>query len=82
MPTVSVFRDDLHERLGREYTQDEFEELCFEFGVELDDVTSEAIMAAKEKVSRAPHFLPAGLRRLRDDSFVVLCVRSVPHAAS
>ncbi|KAJ1457851.1 hypothetical protein M885DRAFT_514345 [Pelagophyceae sp. CCMP2097] len=42
MPTVGVKRDDLHERLGKVYTQDDFEELCFEFGVELDDVTSEA----------------------------------------
>lgn len=55
MPTVGVFRDDLYERLGKTYTQDEFEELCFEFGVELDDVTSEAEMVAKEKVRAQDH---------------------------
>ena len=40
MPTVGLNRDDLFERLGKTYTQEEFELLCFEFGVELDDVTS------------------------------------------
>ena len=46
MPTVGLNRDDLFERLGKTYTQEEFELLCFEFGVELDDVTSEAEKAA------------------------------------
>mmetsp|Transcript_5557 Transcript_5557/g.16373 ORF Transcript_5557/g.16373 Transcript_5557/m.16373 type:complete len:639 (+) Transcript_5557:165-2081(+) len=40
MPTVTLDRDDLYERLGKTYTQEEFELLAFEFGVELDDVTS------------------------------------------
>lgn len=47
MPTVRLDRDDLFERLGEQFTQEEFELLCFEFGIELDDVTSEA-EAAKE----------------------------------
>lgn len=51
MPTVAVFRDELFERLGRTYTDKEFDELCFEFGVELDDVTSEAMEQEKEKGS-------------------------------
>lgn len=41
MPTVSVSRDRLFELLGKTYTRDEFDELCFEFGLELDDVVSE-----------------------------------------
>lgn len=49
MPTVGVYRDDLFERLGTRYTQEEFELLCFEFGIELDDVTSEREMVAKEQ---------------------------------
>ncbi|KAL6007385.1 hypothetical protein ACLOJK_032882 [Asimina triloba] len=40
MPTVSVGRDRLFAALGKSYTQEEFEELCFEFGIELDDVVS------------------------------------------
>lgn len=42
MPTVGLERDLLFARIGRSYTEEEFELLCFEFGVELDDVTSEA----------------------------------------
>nr|DAD35172.1 TPA_asm: hypothetical protein HUJ06_005812 [Nelumbo nucifera] len=49
MPTVSVGRDRLFEALGRTYTQEEFEELCFDFGVELDDVTTEKAVIRKEK---------------------------------
>jgi phenylalanyl-tRNA synthetase beta chain len=49
MPTVGVTRDDLFARLGRTYTQEEFELLCFEFGIELDDVTSERDMVSKEQ---------------------------------
>lgn len=37
MPTTTVDRDELFTRLGRTYTEHEFDELCFEFGVELDD---------------------------------------------
>lgn len=42
MPTLGVNRDDLFEALGHVYTEKEFDELCFEFGIELDEVTSEA----------------------------------------
>ena len=41
MPTVNLNRDELFVRLGQTYTEDEFDELCFEFGIELDDVTTE-----------------------------------------
>ncbi|KAH7528844.1 hypothetical protein FEM48_Zijuj05G0120900 [Ziziphus jujuba var. spinosa] len=49
MPTVSVGRDRLFAALGRTYTQEEFEELCFSFGIELDDVTTEKAIIRKEK---------------------------------
>eukprot|EP00873_Tetraselmis_striata_P019778 jgi/Tetstr1/440042/TSEL_028401.t1 len=51
MPVVGVNRDDLFKRLGREYTEEEFDELCFEYGIELDDVTSEKEMVRKELAS-------------------------------
>mmetsp|Transcript_28727 Transcript_28727/g.45047 ORF Transcript_28727/g.45047 Transcript_28727/m.45047 type:complete len:618 (+) Transcript_28727:338-2191(+) len=38
-----------HNRSGGRYTDKDFEDLCFEFGVELDDITSEAVMQRKEK---------------------------------
>ncbi|XP_062116866.1 phenylalanine--tRNA ligase beta subunit, cytoplasmic [Humulus lupulus] len=49
MPTVSVGRDRLFAALGRTYTQEEFEDLCFSFGIELDDVTTEKAIIRKEK---------------------------------
>ncbi|KAI0181007.1 phenylalanyl-tRNA synthetase beta chain [Hypoxylon sp. FL1284] len=39
MPTISVDKYDLFEALGQKYTTQEFEDLCFEFGIELDDDT-------------------------------------------
>lgn len=41
MPTVAVERDDLFARLGKRYTDEEFDELCFQFGIELDEVMTE-----------------------------------------
>ncbi|KAK6116652.1 hypothetical protein DH2020_049586 [Rehmannia glutinosa] len=49
MPTVSVGRDRLFQALGRTYTQEEFDDLCFKFGIELDDVTTEKAIIRKEK---------------------------------
>ncbi|XP_073437226.1 phenylalanine--tRNA ligase beta subunit [Dendrobates tinctorius] len=49
MPTVSVKRDLLYQALGRTYTDEEFDELCFEFGLELDEITSEREILSKEK---------------------------------
>ena len=56
MPTVAISRDELFAHLGRTYTEHEFDELAFEFGVELDEVTSEKIEATKSdtvKLSKA-----------------------------
>ncbi|KAK6115526.1 hypothetical protein DH2020_007795 [Rehmannia glutinosa] len=49
MPTVSVGRDRLFQALGRTYTKEEFEDLCFKFGIELDDMTTEKAIIRKEK---------------------------------
>ncbi|KAG6740608.1 hypothetical protein POTOM_056063 [Populus tomentosa] len=49
MPTVSVGRDRLFAALGKSYTQEEFEDLCFKFGIELDDVTTEKAIIRKER---------------------------------
>lgn len=48
MPTLLAPRDTLFRLIGRSFTQDEFDELCFSFGIELDDVTSEKNMEDKE----------------------------------
>lgn len=44
MPTIPVDKADLYELLGKEYTTEEFDELCFDFGIELDeDTTNECV---------------------------------------
>ena len=50
MPTIGVKRDLLFEALGQSYTETEFDELCFEFGLELDEVVTELNDAGKEEV--------------------------------
>lgn len=51
MPIVSVFQDALKEALSGSFqvTEESFADLCFDFGLELDEVTSEKEMAAKER---------------------------------
>lgn len=41
MPTISVTRDILYERLGKTFTDEDFEDECFDFGIELDDIVEE-----------------------------------------
>ncbi|KDQ64648.1 hypothetical protein JAAARDRAFT_233835 [Jaapia argillacea MUCL 33604] len=49
MPTVAVDKEDLWERLGRKYTSEEFDKLCFDFGIELDEDTTEEVEEAIKK---------------------------------
>lgn len=49
MPTIGVKRDLLFKALGKTYTDDEFQKVCFEFGLELDEVTTEKQMITKEQ---------------------------------
>ena len=41
MPTIIVNRATLFKAIGQSFTDKEFDDLCFEFGIELDDVTTE-----------------------------------------
>ena len=41
MPTIGVNKDELMAALGQSMTESEFDELCFEFGLELDEVVTE-----------------------------------------
>ncbi len=43
MPNITVIRDHLFEKIGKSYSDHEFDELCFEFGVEVDDIATETI---------------------------------------
>ena len=49
MPTIVVNRNTLFKAIGRTFTDEEFDNLCFEFGIELDDVTSEQEMKKNEQ---------------------------------
>ncbi|KAI1301844.1 Phenylalanine--tRNA ligase beta subunit [Halotydeus destructor] len=51
MPTINVKRDSLFTALGKQYTDDEFADLCFDYGLELDEITTEKQMIAKEQGS-------------------------------
>ncbi|WPG98436.1 phenylalanine--trna ligase beta subunit [Acrodontium crateriforme] len=54
MPTISVDKAELYKALGKEYTKDEFDELCFEFGIELDEDTSETKRPIVDGVEEPP----------------------------
>ncbi|TGO30489.1 hypothetical protein BPAE_0005g00850 [Botrytis paeoniae] len=62
MPTISVDKAKLYEALGQEYTTEEFEELCFEFGIELDEDTSNSerpIVNGKQEPAQLKIEIPA-----------------------
>lgn len=59
MPTIGIKRDLLFSALGKTYTDDEFQSLCFEFGLELDEVTTEKQMITKEQGEEAINSIDA-----------------------
>lgn len=83
MPTVGLDRDELMRRLGREYTQKEFDELCFEFGIELDEVTSEKEMFLANRtegdVSRAAELSDAEIYKIDipANRYDLLCIEGI-----
>jgi len=50
MPTISIKREVLFEGLGQRYTEEAFDELCFEFGLELDEVVTEKDDQGKDEI--------------------------------
>ncbi|UKZ69062.1 uncharacterized protein TrAtP1_010073 [Trichoderma atroviride] len=54
MPTISVDKYKLFEALGRKFTKQEFEDLCFEFGIELDEDTEEEERPIVDGVQEPP----------------------------
>lgn len=43
MPTISINPDTLFKKIGQTFTEKEFDQLCFDFGIELDDVVLEKV---------------------------------------
>lgn len=62
MPTIGVDKADLFKELGQEYSTDEFDELCFEFGIELDEDTTNSerpIVNGKQEAPQLKIEIPA-----------------------
>lgn len=54
MPTIAVDKYALYKALGKNYTRDEFDELCFDFGIELDEDTEEKDQPVVNGVQEPP----------------------------
>ncbi|CAO3689538.1 unnamed protein product [Umbelopsis ramanniana] len=54
MPTVNVDKELLYKSLGKSYSTEEFRELCFHFGIELEEDTSETVVQNGEVASERP----------------------------
>ncbi|KAF8974439.1 phenylalanyl-tRNA synthetase subunit beta [Flammula alnicola] len=78
MPTVAVDKAELWERLGKEYTTDEFDNLCFEYGLELDEDTTAEVEEAIKKG------LPAERPQLKIEipanRYDLLCIEGIARA--
>ncbi|VDC06286.1 unnamed protein product [Peniophora sp. CBMAI 1063] len=78
MPTVAVDKEDLWERLGQSFTTEEFDKLCFDFGIELDEDTTEEVEAAIKKG------LPAERPQLKIEipanRYDLLCIEGISRA--
>ncbi|KAE9379050.1 phenylalanyl-tRNA synthetase [Stipitochalara longipes BDJ] len=62
MPTINVDKAELYKALGQEYTTEEFETLCFEFGIELDEDTTNSerpIVNGKQEAPQLKIEIPA-----------------------
>lgn len=49
MPTLAVYEEEFCQRFGRKMTEDEFQDLCFDYGLELDEVTSKREQYLRER---------------------------------
>ncbi|KJA30155.1 hypothetical protein HYPSUDRAFT_32253 [Hypholoma sublateritium FD-334 SS-4] len=78
MPTVAVDKADLWVRLGKEYTTDEFDKLCFDYGLELDEDTTTEVEEAIKKG------LPAERPQLKIEipanRYDLLCIEGIARA--
>lgn len=52
MPTVNVDKELLYKSLGKTYQTEEFRELCFHFGIELEEDTSETVIKDGQSIEK------------------------------
>nr|ODO02713.1 phenylalanine-tRNA ligase, beta subunit [Cryptococcus depauperatus CBS 7855] len=77
-PTIAVNKAELYKRLEKEYTTHEFDELCFDFGIELDeDTTLEVEEARKKGLPTSPPQLKIEIPANRYD---LLCIEGLARA--
>ncbi|KAH9077329.1 hypothetical protein EDB83DRAFT_2549113 [Lactarius deliciosus] len=78
MPTVSVDKEDLWERLEQRFSTEEFDKLCFDFGIELDEDTTEEVEALLKQG------LPAERPQLKIEipanRYDLLCIEGIARA--
>jgi len=83
MPTIGLNRDELFRQLNKEFTEAEFDQLCFDFGVELDEVTSEKQQKAKEQGDSAAKGLSEDVIYKIDipaNRYDLLCMEGLVHS--
>ncbi|GMF12726.1 unnamed protein product [Phytophthora lilii] len=84
MPTVGVKRDELFAAMGQTYTDEEFDVLCFEFGIELDDITSEKQLKQREQGQDKDHSAHSDAVLYKIDvpanRYDLLCVEGIARA--
>ncbi|KZT19266.1 phenylalanyl-tRNA synthetase [Neolentinus lepideus HHB14362 ss-1] len=78
MPTVAVDKEDLWERLGYKYTTEEFDKLCFDFGIELDEDTTAEVEEAKRK--GLPTERPQLKIEIPANRYDLLCIEGIARA--
>ncbi|KAL8404518.1 hypothetical protein RB594_009391 [Gaeumannomyces avenae] len=59
MPTIGVNKAEFYQELGQSFTADEFQRLCFEFGIELDEDTEDDPARPKDELPQLKIETPA-----------------------
>jgi phenylalanyl-tRNA synthetase beta chain len=73
MPTIAVDKAALFKALEKEYTTEEFDELCFQFGIELDEDTTDQKRPIVDGVQEPPQLkieIPA-------NRYDMLCIEGI-----
>ncbi|KAF8639710.1 hypothetical protein AX17_000972 [Amanita inopinata Kibby_2008] len=78
MPTVAVDKEDLCERLGRQYSTEEFDSLCFDYGLELDEDTTQEVEEAAKK--GLPTERPQLKIEVPANRYDLLCIEGISRA--
>ncbi|KAJ2629761.1 phenylalanine--tRNA ligase subunit beta [Coemansia sp. RSA 1290] len=73
MPTIYVDKEELFEYLGNQFNTEAFRELCFEFGIELEEDTSEKGELAEGERAQLKIDIPA-------NRYDLLCIEGLTRA--